>query len=396
MDTYPTLYRHLTSRAAADAHLAGEFQFGALSHFRTLEDDVRQDKSEGKASYQIAYGLHVSVASDESPIQAIYILSLSECAHAPDFGSYRVAIGNPGALVEMIKQALPNDVGVSLDKVRYGKPEILEHELNPVELADRAWSTKPETHAHEQEWRIVIVFPPTFKIANPRLHLSIGDCSDLLKIPEWIDPGDQGRYLEELRCPHELFIPDVRSTHITSLTGTREHDLFQWMKEAELKGCAPQGPREAYDIARNLFLYSWYQYRFTMVAVLQAILALEMALRTRLEKEGMSLENSRGHPKTLRTLLNVALKEGWFTDGGFGEWLPKKIDTCGNVVGDFDPQGNEYCKGMCAALSDIRNSMAHGSKTIMDQPVMADFIRRICALIDQLFPSDDLDQRSAA
>lgn len=183
---------------------------------------------------------------------------------------------------------------------------------------------------------------------------------------------------EALARPDQLFVPDVRSTNLTVVCGIQQAHLFHWMTEAELQGSAPNDVRDAYDIARNLFLYSWFQYRFSMVAAQQAISAVEMALRARFGMEGLSIKTKNGGDKTLRPLLAEAVNRGWITDKGFGVWLPPSRSD--------GPEGNSYSENLKDILPKIRNWLAHGTNSFSDQGQMKDFIGRSGAMIDQLFP----------
>lgn len=375
----PELYRFLDSFETAVAHLEGNFRFSSFAHFREVEDERRRDILEGQASYQVEGAGFIQVANDSYPTQAIYILSMTECDVCVGFGDWRIDIRDKEGLRERIAAAVPNSARVFLEKVQYGKPAVLPAELSSSERLDRAWRTKPEGFSEEREWRYIVVFAPDLKITNRVIQLRLGDCSDLIAPPKWIEKASHVQHLEALKKPHEMHIPDVRSTNMARVNGVRQEHLFKWMREAELSGSAPKDVRDLYDVARNVFLYSWYQYRFSMVAAQVSIAAVEMALRSRFKMENIDIKDRHGKDKSLRPLLADAVTRGWLTDAGFGRWLP-------GAIGKEDRESNRYCETLKDVLPDLRNSFAHGTSTFLDQASMRSFLGRSAAIIDQLFP----------
>jgi hypothetical protein len=58
------LYRHLNSDEAIVAHLAGRLWLRDFRYFREIEDSIRRDEHEGKASGPIDGGGYVHAATD--------------------------------------------------------------------------------------------------------------------------------------------------------------------------------------------------------------------------------------------------------------------------------------------------------------------------------------------
>lgn len=70
-----------------------------------------------------------------------------------------------------------------------------------------------------------------------------------------------------------------------------------------------------FETAKNLYAYSWFVYRFHMVAQQHALATLELALRTRFYPPDGVTDDRR---VTLRPLLERAVKEGLLSSDEFG------------------------------------------------------------------------------
>jgi len=110
------------------------------------------------------------------------------------------------------------------------------------------------------------------------------------------------------------------------ITLEEQHD---WIAGVVLSASTPSMVTEAFDRARNAFVYTYYVYEFAMLAELQALATVEMALRLRLgpqAPENGTLWNLVEKAVSLRLLSNV-------------------------------PQGPE----LKLILTEMRNELAHGS-----------------------------------
>ena len=74
-----------------------------------------------------------------------------------------------------------------------------------------------------------------------------------------------------------------------------------------------------FETARNVYLYSWFVYRFYPVAEHQSLACLELALRERL-KEEIRTGEIKGKRPTLRPLLKYAIEHGLVKNEGFATW----------------------------------------------------------------------------
>ena len=158
-----------------------------------------------------------------------------------------------------------------------------------------------------------------------------------------------------------LFYPDPRSA------GMGIADFREMVQAIALNETVPLAINEQFDIARNVFAYSWFVYEFTMLAELQSYCVLEMALRSRLDPEAKAnTTKSLGLHKLLKTTI----------DRGF---LVRK-----DFVIPSTPDGNTRCQ-----LDDIpmgRNHLAHGNINLMPQYALM-ILNLSAKILNKLFPA---------
>jgi len=146
----------------------------------------------------------------------------------------------------------------------------------------------------------------------------------------------------------------------------------------QLSSGVPDSLQEHFDVARNLFLYSWFVYHFMSVAERHAFSSVEYALRLKSGKPKLMLGQG----------FELAIKENWIKDSGFRNYCAgqdidgEKQQAARGADGD-DTQA--YCKILLDSFPYLRNHVAHGNP-------MSDLggltTLAICAdLINQLFPS---------
>lgn len=134
-----------------------------------------------------------------------------------------------------------------------------------------------------------------------------------------IEPHDQ------LKTLQTLFNPDPRTE---GLSGGIER-YFEWMETARLIEQVPDRIRIEFDIARNVFIYSFYSYRLSMAAQAYAFGCVEKAI---VEKAGRESFTLKERPQ-LGYLLDTAINEGWLTDDAFPKYA-------------LPPYSENYCKGL--------------------------------------------------
>jgi len=185
--------------------------------------------------------------------------------------------------------------------------------------------------------------------------------------------------------------PDIRNTYWVKLeaNGGRRpvavKDRHQQADSLKLHDGVPEEIKIHFETAKNLYLYSWFVYRFGPVAEYHACISLEYALRLKLN----------GKKRGLAQLLKHAVSEGWLKDDGFSVWWNRKRQTeyykqmykdISKTLGrelEFKEEKFEYVKVLTENLPKIRNNYAHGAPTLGPASYMH---LQICAeAINQLF-----------
>jgi hypothetical protein len=151
-------------------------------------------------------------------------------------------------------------------------------------------------------------------------------------------------------------------------------DHHQMICEVALRGDAPTEVREAFDRARNILLYSYFDYDLTVVAEVQAFGAFELSLKHRLNGHGGQAKG------TLRNLVDRARKQKIF------EALPAPPED-----GSWRPPTDRV-----EIMIMLRNDLAHGTANI-HTPGMSTQILELCAWgIDTVFPVTSVISPGAA
>lgn len=148
-------------------------------------------------------------------------------------------------------------------------------------------------------------------------------------------------------------------------------DLHDAMAEFVLNTAVPEDIAQAFETVKNLYLYSWFIYRFQPVAELQSLACLEYALRLRLADEIKAGKLKEKRPG-LRRMMNYAAETQLVKNEGFARWVRAQ-----------DPEW-DLLASLEDALPQIRNNYAHGSYTLM--PTALGIIELVHETINQLFP----------
>jgi hypothetical protein len=184
---------------------------------------------------------------------------------------------------------------------------------------------------------------------------------------------------EGFRQTADMFKADQRNLDAPAIFAGQPQsiEMFrEWVDEYDLPTECPEEIRTQYDVARNLYIYSWYVYRFTSPAQAQAYATLELALRTRFDELDIKYNKRRDG---LSSLLSKAIKKGLLKDGGFPH-LQHSQNT--DAV---DPSGTEFCEKLPSIISTFRNSFAHGGTTLLNLPVSLMALQATSAIIHQLY-----------
>lgn len=168
----------------------------------------------------------------------------------------------------------------------------------------------------------------------------------------------------------------------------------------------PQEIMLQFETARNVYLYSWFVYRFYPVAEHQSLACLELALRERL-KEEITTGKIKGKRPTQRPLLKYAVEHGLVKNEGFAAWQNRgEINSRSRVEMEKIREASEknltqitwdesdikitaedldwdYVKMLPDILPMLRNDYAHGSTELHNWALRS--IRIVSEIINQLY-----------
>ena len=169
---------------------------------------------------------------------------------------------------------------------------------------------------------------------------------------------DKYKSLEEIAQPDERGIAIFQTT-----------DLENWhqfvLKQLPISEHIPDDIRIQIENAKNLYLYSWFEYRFGIVAKNQMLNVTELALRKKFELEKIE------EPRSMRIKLEKALSEGWFDNYCFPH-IEKK-------------SGKEASLNIIEAITGIRNELNHGSTMLYDPLNLIGISKNCLNIIDSIF-----------
>lgn len=160
--------------------------------------------------------------------------------------------------------------------------------------------------------------------------------------------------------------------------------IYEALEELEISESVPEEIRSAFNVACNIYLYSWFAYGFIPVAVLHSYGTIELALKL---KAGKIAEG-----KGLKWCLRHAIDRGWIKDEGFRlhraaqarrEEYYQVMEKMGRPIKREIHGPQMYCRILLDTIPEFRNSHAHGHAKVYPWgfPQM-----EICAdLINQLF-----------
>lgn len=116
----------------------------------------------------------------------------------------------------------------------------------------------------------------------------------------------------------DILQPDVRNSSFvlvdtqaaTSCPITLE-DHYAAIAKFPVSDQVPEKVATQYDVARNLYIYAWYEYRFFPVSEMQALVAFEFGLRERIGKAALkSYIKDRKKKHYEATGKNIRLSDG--------------------------------------------------------------------------------------
>ena len=173
-----------------------------------------------------------------------------------------------------------------------------------------------------------------------------------------------------------------------------------------LKETVPEDIIIQFETIKNLYLYSWFVYRFYPVTELHAFTCLELALKSRYREEFKYIGNDV-EKSGLKKLLKHAIEQGHIKNEGFQVWrestqrrarfrheieMMKEMEDKGlteMIVNDSEfeiqdvDRNIDYIKVLQETLPTIRNHYAHGSKTLHNQVLGT--IQIVSEIINQIY-----------
>lgn len=189
--------------------------------------------------------------------------------------------------------------------------------------------------------------------------------------------------MEDVKTKATLHTPDIRRTMkviVNRKTGVQRpftfDDVEVRVSDILVPPAAPEEIKDLLATAKNLLLYSWYYYPFSMSASLQAAAALEQALRQKLNATERD---------TLSYLLREAVKKGLLTTEGFKRWTQwREAFARLHPEGGKPPKAN-LAKLLSETLPQFRNTLAHGNRFVDDSGFL--HLDIVCEAIEQLYPT---------
>jgi hypothetical protein len=185
---------------------------------------------------------------------------------------------------------------------------------------------------------------------------------------------------EDVRSLSTVLLPDPRNLYWVILDRRNStfrsrsiEDACDDASDLDLPDGVELDVRQQFDLARNLLVYTWFVYRFHAVSQLQALRALELALRRRVSR-------AKGRAG-MKWLLEEAVRTGVLTPEDFA--APTRIEPLGSQHRDAgraargEPALEEW-QHMVESLRSFRNDLAHG------EPWLHPNTRLLLAVVRQL------------
>lgn len=224
---------------------------------------------------------------------------------------------------------------------------------------------------------------------GPTIHLHSG-LGPVGSWTPWNSPGKQGN------------TPDPCSTSFVRIDATGEHpvtldDHHGKIAAVQISDAVPEDIRGEFDTVRNLHLYSWYVYEFTVPAVLYAYTLVEKAIKERCARSAIPLKDHRG----LRKLLQLAIDQRWLTNADFQHALELKREEMTFSADDghpptfhstplYDPADTDYCERLADSLPKLRNFSAHGEAGLGFPSSALGLIKTCACIINAVFSGKQL------
>lgn len=186
-----------------------------------------------------------------------------------------------------------------------------------------------------------------------------------------------------LKQLHELCKPDPRSRGFARIdkTGRRHEKTISDHQEdiasIRMTDNVPDDIRRDFETLRNLYLYSWYVYEFTVPAELYAYALIEKTIK---EKYSQAKDPNKA-PHGLKKLLGLSVDEGWLKNSDFAIAQPR-----------YHPDDIDYCERLVDTMPPVRNLGAHGEAGLGFPRTTLEVIRRCAEVANALFKDSGTTQ----
>lgn len=190
--------------------------------------------------------------------------------------------------------------------------------------------------------------------------------------------------MEKLKNFEELWCPDPRSygfhtfdEQYQAYRPVSPKDIYSAVSVLSLHEGVPGEIRDLFEMARNMYAYSWFYYPLNSEAGFLAIRITEQALKNRL-----GVKKRIG----LRALAIQAIEEGLLTNDGFTVETPSPeiLAAIEEMIGKKPTPVTDFpIDKLPEMLASVRNSPAHGEPSL--HPMGIRMIRLASETINQLF-----------
>ena len=170
--------------------------------------------------------------------------------------------------------------------------------------------------------------------------------------------------METIKTLQTIGDADIRRTLRVIINQTRGEerrfaftDIEQRVADIYIPPSAPEDVRDLFVTAKNLLLYSWFYYPFSVTASLQASIAVERALKIRLNAKPRDM---------LGKMLKQAVDQGLLKDEGFPRWkaYTEKFRVLHQLPApDASPKLTDI---LLETFPPFRNTIAHGTPFLDD------------------------------
>jgi len=192
--------------------------------------------------------------------------------------------------------------------------------------------------------------------------------------------------------------------------------FYAEIEAVSLTNLVPEEIAIQYDVARNILIYAWFEYRFFNVAEAQVLNVLELAIRERIGKERYNKYCKKYRKrKGMRTLIEYCRDHQLVRSEQFSAWqisgyqkakneqLSWAIDSLKRtgeqelLLPDLDPNDYppddefDYIEHLLTYVNKIRNNYAHGS-TMLHPNVIGTFVM-VSEFINQLHPVQNAEEK---